>query len=350
MRADPPLVFPRLQAGTVPRVARYIGVGLVALTIASVAAAAAYGGTAEERVVRIEATGPDGRHVVAVAHAKANGREAPLAWVESLVPDPLPATLALCLPRTTAGLVIVFADGQTVRYGSCLPRRIEWLRDALFADTRRWSALAAGPPAIVGGRSAEKRELQRLIRELGLTSLRRIDLKANERRVRMSVPGRDLRTAWEAALLSRLYNAAAARRHVRTLDLFGAFGSNGGSILYPGIGQPASDLERVQRFVAAVDAEVVELRVLAGAVAMTVRTAHPAAFLKYHGNGFLDAFAQPQPPASMYLTVEDTAGAIVYRAARFRGMSVWGARPDLWSCAPGQGSVSTVYQPPPCPA
>jgi hypothetical protein len=307
------------------------------LAVALLVAGAASGGR-EGAVVRIEATGSGGRHAVAVLRPSTNGREAPLAWVESLVPDPLPASSGSCSQRGSAELAIVFADGRSVRYADCLPRRIKWLRDSVLAEAGRWSSLVATPSVIVGARPAEARELRRLTQELGLTSLHRIEIKTLVRRMKLVIESVDtVRVDWEATLLARLYNVAAARAGLR--EIFGLrIGRSGGWVTDLGIGAPAWDLETVQRFVDRTDARIVELRTLAAAIAITVRGPNPAAFLKYHGRRFVRALRAPH-----------ANGTVVYAAG---GLTGWGfvSPGKLDACGPIRHSFSRGSRPEPCPA
>jgi hypothetical protein len=121
-----------------------------------------------------------------------------------LIPVPLPAPAASCPQRSTHPLELLFASGKSVRYGPCLPQRIGWLREALIAEAGRWSSLNAKPPIILGARPAEARELGRLIRDLGLTALRRVEIKPVFRRVRLVIAGgtsasRGRQVCWHAS-------------------------------------------------------------------------------------------------------------------------------------------------------
>src|SRR5437016_3056230 len=95
-------------------------------------AASGCGGGSPNAVVRITVSDSGGT-ALALAQAKANGREAPLSSVEPLVPRRLPVNLAQngrC--NSNERVTIQLASGKTIAYGPCrLPRTIGWLAGAV---------------------------------------------------------------------------------------------------------------------------------------------------------------------------------------------------------------------------
>src|SRR6266508_3689663 len=175
-------------------------------------------GSKHDEVVRIRALDFGGSGTLrAVEHARANGRQAPLESIGPLIPKRLPKARAC---RGRAAVVITFASGKVVRYGSCdLPHSIQTLQLALTSEARQWSAPPTAMTRVVGGTVSERAALRRVLRRLGQTRIRSVRLEPNSGPVTLHVDaGPALRGQWEASLLANLYAAEADRLALRTVD------------------------------------------------------------------------------------------------------------------------------------
>jgi hypothetical protein len=172
-----------------------------------------------------------------------------------------------------------------------------------------------------------------------------------------------LRSEWEQELYVGAYLglmarwpkgavAAAAFAHtegpVSRLRPYAVFGSN------PLGARVALLRQRLTAAAARAKANVVELRVAATparAIALTVRVADPAAFLKERAKSLLDDFGHPGIPLlGYYLAAENEQGKVVRATFHLPGTGAVFAIPRLDACSPVSHSDAVGYQPPPCPA
>jgi hypothetical protein len=225
------------------------------------------------------------------------------------------------------------------------------------APIDRNSAPVADGTAIVGALPAEGRVLQRLLRELGPTRIRRIGVKPVRRPARRRLPpdavtitvsaGESLRGRWEAYLAVGRYTAEAWRLHLRKPGRLSVGGGSTGARAIPA-STFRIDLASARNVLRRASARLVEVRRPFGALVLTVRTSEPAVFLKYGAERFLKALGS-RP--STYWAVEDAHGAVVYAGGTLTsGVGMMAARADLDSCGPIHHTGLFGYEPPPCPA
>jgi hypothetical protein len=242
------------------------------------------------------------------------------------------------------------------------------------------AAAGASPPpagskvAIIGGTAAQ-RQLGRLTAlRVGGVTLSRVVFRSPTRILRtmhvhgavlvVSSRGEDtLRSEWDQELYVGAYLglmagwpkgavAAAAFDHtegpVSRLRPYEVFGSN------PPAARVALLRQRLTAAAAREKARVVELRVAATparAIALTVRVADPAAFLKHRAKTLLDIFARPGVPLlGYYLAAENERGKVVWATFQLPGTGAVFTIPRLDACSPVSHSDAVGYQPPRCPA
>jgi hypothetical protein len=323
--------------------------------LALLAALAGCGGHAgTSTVVRISASdeGGSGGPVVALEHARPNGREVPLASVLPLVPSPLPPAGSAC--AGVGSVTISFASGKTVRYGPCRPRSIDLLQAALAGEARQWAAPPAARTRIVGARPAEARALRTLLQSMRPTRISSIGIEpiADPRRwnaspgdVRLRVhAGMSVRGQWEAALLAGRYTAEAGTHGLRPVGIVAGSDTS----LARGFEARPLPVAAARRHVLAAlgsSARLVELRDEGGGLAVVVRTAHPGPFLEHHGRALVRATREPAD----YVGVEDAGGALVYAWGGLPYEGILYPRPDLDGCGPVSHSTPAGYVTPPCP-
>jgi len=146
-----------------------------------------------------------------------------------------------------------------------------------------------------------------------------------------------------------LYAAEADRLALRTVD---SVATKGGTWSPGTVGGARISSAAVRQAVAAGAGQVVELRDQAGAVALTLRTQHPAVFLKRHGHAVVGAL-RPKSSfdlTSVYVAVEDGAGAIVYAWGWLPSQGMLWTRPDLDACGPITHSMPVRARVLPCQA
>jgi hypothetical protein len=128
--------------------------------------------------------------------------------------------------------------------------------------------------------------------------------------------------------------------------------SNGGTWSPGAVGGASISLTTVRVVIAAGGAQIVELRHQAGAVALTLRTEHPAAFLKHHGRALVMALRRRVRSISR-------ASTSACKTAPARSSTPWGwlpaqgmfwTRPDLDACGPTSHSMPVGAREPPCAA
>jgi hypothetical protein len=303
-------------------------------------------GGGHRAVVRVSATdlGSRGATIVALPHARANGREVPLASVLSLVPTPLPSAGGDC--TGVGSVTITFSGARVVRYGRCRPRSISLLQAALTGEARQWAAPPVRKTRIVGARAAETRVLRALLRAMGETRISSIGIEPDGSEVRLRVhAGESVRGEWEAALLSARYTNDAGVGRLRPVGIFA--GSD--TTLARGFVARPFSVRRLRRAVVGAlrgRADLVELRDEGGGLAVVVRTRDPASFLKRRGRALAAATALP----AHYVGVEDATGALVYAWAGLPFEGIVYPRPDLDACGPIAHSEPAFAQPWPCAA
>ena len=325
----------------------------VLLCAAGLLLAACGGRSAAAHVVRIEATNlaRPGGTVVAVADARKDGREAPLASVLPLVP----ATLSSGGACGRVGVVtITFSNGRVRRYGSCRPPAIDTLQQALTAEAAQWNDTPVRSTRIVGANPAERRVLRSLLASMRPTRIRSVGIETVAHPSKWSLPSSDVRIRvhggtsmrgiWEGDVLAERYTALAGGR----LRLVGLI-SGSDSTRAGGLERQHIRLSRRRARVLhalAGEARLVELRDEAGGLAVVVRTAHPGAFLKARGRALVAATRTP----AHYVGVEDASGAVVYAWAGLPNEGMVYPRPDLDACGPIVHSTPAFYKPLPCRA
>jgi hypothetical protein len=313
------------------------------------------GGNAYVTSVVASDVGRAGPGFAAVAAPRPNGREAPLESVLPLVPSPLPPPGGRC-EHEQGYVQIRFSNGRTVRYGDCRPRSIDWLQLAVVGEARQWAPRAATqtPVRIAGATARERQALEAVLAELRPTAVRSLALAPLPRPQRFGLDPGDvvlwiggcapLRADWEAALFSARYAAVADRLGLRHVGLWRC--PTDGSRPGPAPTPPRFDAVR-----AAVDrlhVDVPELRREGDGVAITLRPRVPAEFLRYRASRFLRDLDRAGA-RSLYVGIEDAAGAIVYAWAWLPNEGILYARPDLDSCGPVSHSTPLSYRAPPCP-
>ncbi len=334
--------------------------GAIVLLLAATAAGCS--GGSNHRVVRLVEVGGNDKAVSAVSKPNTEGSEAPLSSVASLIPNPLPAARASCGALGMRGetVTISYTDGTSVAYGpKCLPEKIEWLGSAVIAEAAQWSNAPATNTVIAGAKPAERAELRRALAVIGPTPIERVQLAPARRSKTPELPtagvamtvsaGHSLLAEWQTGLLADLYNSAATIRGLRPIGW--VQDDQGGGAISDSAGQPVIILAPTTRVIKAAGARIVELRRPAGAVELTIRSNHPAVFLKREGQRFLDALRKSQRNASVYFAVEDANGSVVYAAGWLPSEGMFYARPDLESCGPVMSLGPPIgVTDPPCPA
>jgi hypothetical protein len=229
-------------------------------------------------------------------------------------------------------------------------------------------AAAAGPipagakVAIVGGTTAQRHLARLTALRVGGVTLSRIAFRSPTQILRrehvhgvelvVSSRGKDtVRSEWEQQLYVGAYLglmarwpkatiAAAASAHtegpVTRLRPYEVFGSN------PKSSRVALYRERLITAAEHAKARVVELRVAAlpaRAVALTVRVADPAAFLKHRAQSLLRLLVRPSIPLlGYYLAAEDARGQLVWATSLLPGTGSVFTIPSLDACSPVQHS------------
>jgi hypothetical protein len=101
-------------------------------------------------------------------------------------------------------------------------------------------------------------------------------------------------------------------------------------------------------------ARIIELRIAATptrAIALTLRTADPAAFLKHWTLALIRLLGRPRVPLlGYYIGVQDASGRLVWETSQ---LPEWGGIfviPSLDACSPVKHSEPGLQQLPPCPA
>jgi hypothetical protein len=161
--------------------------------------------------------------------------------------------------------------------------------------------------------------------------------------------GKTLRGQWESSLLADLYIGEADRLALPGLT---RVASNAGSWFPRSIGRATIPLGSVRSALAASGAKIIELRHEGGALALTVRTQNPAVFLQRYGHAVVAALrsSTPAESASVYVGVEDGAGALVYAWGWLPAEGMVWPRADLDACGPITHSMSPRATQLPCPA
>jgi len=210
---------------------------------------------------------------------------------------------------------------------------------------------------IAGALPAEGRVLRAILDELGPTRISRIGIKPINRlrlghlppgSVMLTVSaGTSLRGSWETHLVVGRYTAEAWRLHLRKPGrLHVGDGTTGARPVR--LSHVRVDLAAARAVLRNANARFVEVRRPFGALVLTVRTAHPAAFLEHDGKRFLRSLG-PRP--STYWAVEDAAGAVVWATGWLTsGVGMLTSRPELEACGPVTSLGTLGPGPPPCPA
>jgi hypothetical protein len=230
---------------------------------------------------------------------------------------------------------------------------------AIVAEAAQQSAPVVRRTRIVGALPAEQRVLRQLLRELGPTRIQRVGIKPLHRPGRYDLPpdavtitigaGSSLRGHWEAVLVAGRYRTEARNLGLRTPGRLRV--GDGGSGIRPLRREyrPAR-LESLRRVLRQSDAHLIELARPLGAIAVTIRSPDPAAFLKRYGRELMRALGETRTSANRYWALQDEDGTIVYAwgAAAFAGMTY--ARADLYACGPIITSGTIGETRPACPA
>ena len=239
--------------------------------------------------------------------------------------------------------------------------------------------LAAGPaPAqthvrVVGGTKAE-RALARLVatRIGGVTirsvrfrppapALHRLHVRGPELVVASSEP-QTVRGTWESHLYAGTFVALLARYRL-PLGAIAAGGSVGPLRLWRPFdlystlptSKEIGALElRLAEAAARAGAQVIERRTAATpsrAIALTLRVADPAEFLKHRALRLLNVlYSAKTELLGFYVGLEDGTGTLVWATSRLPNEGAVFAVPALDACSPVAHSEAYGHTPPPCPA
>jgi hypothetical protein len=153
------------------------------------------------------------------------------------------------------------------------------------------------------------------------------------------------KAAVSAVATARTEGAVAERPFLRPYDVFG---SN------PTTRRVALLSRRLNTAAVLAKASIVELRIIAvpaRAVALTVRVADPAAFLKHRAKSLLDLLAFPSIPLlGYYLAAEDSAGQLFWATSHLPNTGAVFTIPSLEACGPVPNwGGGPGFNPPPCP-
>jgi hypothetical protein len=209
------------------------------------------------------------------------------------------------------------------------------------------AAAAATGVRIVGARPAEARELARIVRTLGPTHVRRIELFAhrNAGRVRLVLSvdtAKTVRDEWDAQLLAHLYRLRTTQLHLRPVAALW-IGDDRHARPAPEHPFARPDLAAVRGVLDHSSVQVLELRDLAGAVVLRVRTDSPGTFLRDDAGSALDAVGSIVTRAA-YLAVENGHGELVYATGQVQGRIRQTGKRDFLGCGvvPLSGGPATV--------
>jgi hypothetical protein len=227
---------------------------------------------------------------------------------------------------------------------------------------------------IVGGSQAQRQLARLAALRVGALSIRRVVFRRPSKVLRhqhvqgvelvVSSPGKQtLRSIWEQQLYVGTYlglmerwpkaavaAAATGQREgaVNDLRAYDVFDSK------PRGAAVGREISLLSEAVARGSAKIVGLRVAATperAIALTVRVADPAAFLKHQTLPVLNLLRRPRMPLlGYYLGVQDDSGRLIWETSQLpEGGGVF-VIPSLDACSPVKHSEGGLQQSPPCPA
>jgi hypothetical protein len=227
---------------------------------------------------------------------------------------------------------------------------------------------------IVGGSPEQHAALREILAGIGPTSIERIEIETfgpnYEIAVSFSVAGgrKNFRGEWEAWLVAGIFRDAADARGLPAV-LVVETNSDGVRLGRRVPAEPPPPPEAVPQAAQALAAtvqeaaaesgsELVDFSILAPAglaFAVTLKTDHPAAFLKERLNAFLERFDDRfRQYEGAYFRVVDEAGETVWLLAtttRITRAAHGVTRPELRGCDPIPSfPTAHVTPPPPCPA
>jgi hypothetical protein len=227
---------------------------------------------------------------------------------------------------------------------------------------------------IVGGSPEQHAALREILAGIGPTSIERIEIETfgpdYEIAVSFSVAGgrKNLRGEWDAWLVAGIFrdtSDTSGLPAVLVVDTNGDAVSLGRRVPAEPPPPPESIPQAAQALAATVQAaaaesgsELVDFSILAPAglaFAVTLKTDHPAAFLKERLNSFLERFDDRFPQyEGAYFRLVDEAGETVWQLAttsRITRAAHGVTRPELRGCDPIPSfPTGHVTPPPPCPA
>lgn len=226
---------------------------------------------------------------------------------------------------------------------------------------RPMRTFTAGQTRIVGALPVQTRVLRRILGELAPTQIAAVRVDEHTAHWECGAPPGslglmidtppNLRADWDATLLVNLYFDAASRLDLRRDDVMRL--SKGGDACIQRVGVPASHgpkkLAPLRRALASTGVQIVELRNVAGGVALTVQTANPAAFLRDHFESIRRRLAALSPGLSVF-ALADASGEFVAGVAGVRNQFESQIRPDLEACGGIAWSLGGRSNLPPCPA
>jgi hypothetical protein len=234
----------------------------------------------------------------------------------------------------------------------------------LIADTTGSRAARQATPAalpeIAGARPAEARLLRDVLQTVHPDRLASVTFVQGPSRMGGSLLPRDVlglrvepesgtRGAWEAQMVVDLYVTAAARLHLRHVGL--AVASNDRLVVHDiGLhGHPPTSLAPLRDALRFTGSHAVELRHVAGELAVTVRADEPLAFVT-DDLGLILRTAQKLSPGELFVGVEDHAGTMVYAIANSNGRGWFNAATrELQACGPLKVGTLGPSSIPACP-
>lgn len=235
----------------------------------------------------------------------------------------------------------------------------------LLASTT--AAGAHAPPShhrltILGGTPAARRLAQIVAHRVGGTTLTSVRFRGPERMLVIgSAQPRSLRGEWESELYAGTFAALDERYRVpvggiRTVDSVAPLARVPVFDLYgrlPTARQVGALRGRLTKAISRSGAALEELHVAATparAVALTVRVADPAAYLKHRLLPVLDVLDDTRVPLlGFYIGVENGSGALVWATSRLPNEGGVYTTPALDACSPVAHSDAGLSEPP-CPS
>jgi hypothetical protein len=229
-------------------------------------------------------------------------------------------------------------------------------REKLAAPMRTYTATQT---RIVGAGPAQTRVLRGILGELAPSVIATVRVEEKTAAWKCDAPPGSLaltvdtppniRGDWDASLLVNLYFDAASRLNLRRDDVM-LLGN--ASACIQRIGVPVStapkNLAPLRHALASTGVSVVELRHVAGGVALTVQTADPAAFLRDHFEAIRHQLTSLSPRLFVF-ALADATGRFVAGMASVGSQGESRVLPALAACGHIPWSFNPPANQPPCP-